>query len=143
MPFLDVIEKGITKAKDLGELSRLNGEIAMREIHKKECFAVMGEKYYDALKNGFTPDCSVLYQELQKIDQELELLKREVQKLKKVMICPRCSTKLTSFSAFCPNCGEELIKKNICPNCGAVLDSDASFCVNCGNRIAVLQDRRG
>ena len=44
MPFLETIEKGITKARDFGELSRLNGEIAIRENHRKECFTVLGEK---------------------------------------------------------------------------------------------------
>jgi hypothetical protein len=141
MPFFETIEKGITKAKDLGELSRLNGEIALRENHRKECFTALGEKYYDALKQGLTPDCSVLYQELEAVDQELERLRRDVQKLRKVMICPGCGAKLTCFGAFCPVCGAELVKRHVCPNCGAALDPGANFCVNCGNRMAEPDSR--
>lgn len=135
MPFLETIEKGITKAKDLGELSRLSGEIAMREDHRKECFAVMGERYYHALKNGLTPDCSVLYQELEAMDEELEQLRKRVQKLKRVRICPGCGSKLSCSGAFCPVCGMELVKKNVCPYCKAELDEDARYCVNCGKQI--------
>lgn len=134
MPFLDTIEKGITKVRDLGELSRLNGEIAIRETHRKECFTVMGEKYYDSLKKGTIPDCTILYREIQNIEKELEHLKREIQKLRKIMICPKCGSRLTSFGAFCPVCGTELMKKNICSSCGAVMDPGANYCVNCGNR---------
>lgn len=141
MPFFETIEKGITKAKDLGELSRLNGEIALMENHRKECFTALGETYYDALKQGLTPDCSVLYQELEAVDQELERLRRDVQKLRKVMICPGCGAKLTCFGAFCPVCGAELVKRHVCPNCGAALDPGANFCVNCGNRMAEPDSR--
>ena len=77
MPFLDTLEKGIAKAKDFGERNRLLGEINVREMHKKECLTALGEQYYDALKHGVTPDCSVLYQELQTVDQELCILQRE------------------------------------------------------------------
>lgn len=134
MPILDTIEKGIIKAKDLGEISRLNGEIAIREAHRKECFTVMGEKYYESLKNGTIPDCVVLYREIDNIEKELEHLRREILKLRKVMICPKCGSRLTSVGAFCPVCGTELMKKNTCPGCGAVLDPGANYCVNCGNR---------
>lgn len=141
MPFLETIERGITKAKDLGEISRLSGEIALRENHRKECLAALGEKYYDAVKHGLTPDGSVLCRELETVDQELEQLRREVQKLRKIMICPGCGAKLTCFGAFCPVCGAELIKKHVCPSCGAALDPDANFCVNCGNRTAGQDSR--
>ncbi len=134
MPFLETIEKGISKARDLGELSRLNSEIAIRETHRKECFTVMGEKYYDSLKNGTVPDCRILYREIENIEGELEGLQRQIQRLQKVMICPGCRAKLTIVSAFCPFCGAELAKRNLCPNCGAVLDPEANYCVNCGNR---------
>jgi len=141
MPFFETIEKGITKARNLGEISRLNGEIALRENHRKECFTVMGEKYYDSLKKGFTPDCSILYQEIENIERELEQLEKEIQKLRKVMICPKCGVKLVSYGTYCPVCGAELIKKNICPYCKAVMDADANFCVNCGKRTTDLTDR--
>ena len=134
MPFLETIEKGITKARDLGELSRLNGEIAMRENHRKECFTVMGEKYYRSLKDGTIPDCTALYREIETVEKELEQIKREIQRLRKVIICPGCGTKLSAAGAFCPRCGAELARKNTCPNCGAALDPGANFCVNCGNR---------
>ena len=140
MPFLETIEKGITKARDFGELSRLNGEIAIRENHRKECFTVLGEKYYHSLKDGQKPDCTILYQELEAIDRELEQLRGEVQRLKKVVICPKCSTKLTSFGTFCPVCGSELTKRNVCPVCGAPLDPGARFCVNCGGRTTGADD---
>ena len=78
MPFLETIEKGITKARDFGELSRLNGEIAIRENHRKECFTVLGEKYYHSLKDGQKPDCTILYQELEAMDRELEQLLLQV-----------------------------------------------------------------
>lgn len=140
MPFFEKIEKGITKAKDLGELSRLNGEVSVRENHRRECLTVMGEKYYDSLKRGQLPDCTVLYQEIESVDRELEQLRREIQKLRKIMLCPGCGRKLTSPGAFCPFCGTELMKKNKCPFCGAALDQDANFCVSCGKQ---LTENRG
>ena len=73
--------------------------------------------------------------------EELERLRRDVQKLRKVMICPGCGAKLTCFGAFCPVCGAELVKRHVCPNCGAALDPGANFCVNCGNRMAEPDSR--
>lgn len=143
MPILDAIEKGITKARDLGELSRLSGEIAMRERHQKERFAVLGERYYDALKHGTAPDCAVLYEELEAIDQELLQLRKQMQKVRRVTICPRCGTRLPSFGAFCPACGAGLATNGVCPHCGAPLDADAKFCVNCGKQTTEPGDRRG
>ncbi len=143
MPVLDAIEKGIAKARDLGELSRLNGEAAMRERHRRECFTALGEKYYDAHKHGYIPECAVLYEELDAIDREMELLQREMQKVRKVTVCPGCGAKLTSYGVFCPFCGAERVKKSVCPECGAALDPDARYCVNCGKQTADPGNGRG
>ncbi len=134
MPFLETIEKGITKVKDLGEQSRLSGEIAMRENHRKECFTAMGERYYRSLKDGTIPDCTALYREIEGVEREMEQIQRQIQRLRKMVICPGCGAALASAGAFCPHCGAELIRKNTCPVCGAALDPGANFCVSCGNR---------
>lgn len=141
MPFLDTLEKGITKAKDFGERNRLLGEINVREMHKKECLTALGEQYYDALKHKVTPDCSVLYRELQTVDQELRILQREMQKLSKTLVCPKCGVKLSAPCAFCPACGTKLQRKDVCRWCGAALDEGADYCVNCGQRTADSKDR--
>lgn len=134
MPFLETIEKGITKVKDLGEQSRLSGEIAMRENHRKECFTAMGERYYRSLKDGTIPDCTALYREIETVEKEMEQIRRQMQRLWKVVICPECGAKLAHAGAFCPCCGAALLQKGTCPVCGAALDPGANFCVNCGKR---------
>lgn len=141
MPFLDTLEKGITRARDFGERNRLCCEISLRETHRKECLTALGEQYYDALKQGLAPDCSVLYRELQTVDQEIRLLRREVKRLGKAAVCPNCKEKLPAAGAYCPACGTKLWKKRICLHCGAALDEGADFCVNCGNRTAYPGDR--
>lgn len=135
MPFLETIEKGITKVKDLGEQSRLSGEIAIRENHKKECFTAMGERYYRSLKDGTIPDCTALYREIETVEKELEQIRRQMQRLRKVVICPGCGAKLSCAGAFCPCCGAALLRKHTCPGCGAALDPGANFCINCGKRM--------
>ncbi len=149
MSMLENIGKGITKAgshlsqkaHDLGELSRLNGEVAIRENHRRECIRILGERYYDALRQGDVPEQSVLYEEIRSLDQELEMLKKKIQRLRKNFICQNCGACIPSHGSFCPACGIRIIKENTCPVCGTAMDEDARFCVNCGNRTVDLFSR--
>lgn len=124
------------KAKELSEQNRLNSEITKRENRRKECFAMIGEMYYSALKQGTSPDFSDAVEEIDVLSEECSVLKEELRKIKGASLCPSCNMEVPGGSAFCPNCGTELKRMPVCNRCGAPLDEGAKFCVQCGNRVA-------
>lgn len=53
------------------------------------------------------------------------------------MFCKRCGGNLNEDSAFCPSCGERVVKNEPahCSDCGAALTEGAAFCISCGKPV--------
>lgn len=49
--------------------------------------------------------------------------------------CPSCQAKVNSGAKFCPECGNDLVKK--CIHCSAVLNGNPKFCPDCGGKQSV------
>lgn len=62
--------------------------------------------------------------------------------------CINCGSMINSDDAFCPYCGEKVLKSDeninknmightgtLCPNCGSKIAADDIFCINCGSRL--------
>ena len=47
-------------------------------------------------------------------------------------VCPKCGTKFSSKTKFCPECGEPARK--CCAKCGAEMFSATKFCPECGSK---------
>ncbi len=57
-----------------------------------------------------------------------------------LVICPKCSEKVSSSSKFCPACGVNLAPPSegamSCSKCGKSISMNSKFCPECGNKMA-------
>ncbi|MFA9378005.1 MAG: zinc ribbon domain-containing protein [Lachnotalea sp.] len=152
MAFFDKLGESISskskdvakKAKELAEISSLNGKISSQEEIIRETYLDLGKEFYEKYKNDseneFEAKCDIITASY----VEIEEIKKEINKIKNFKICPSCSAELTADAVFCSKCGykfeieiiEEIKEeKNICPSCNEELDEDVKFCTKCGYKI--------
>ncbi len=159
MEFLDIVKTKLnnagqevtTQTKNLTEMAKISSEVSSNNKMLTELFKSIGERVYKENLNN--PECSS-YEDIQKISsirERNESLQNKVDKMKGLMICPKCGTKLPGGSEYCKSCGSSLIIKNEeqeveekveekpeenrCGNCGTIVESNAIFCNHCGTKL--------
>lgn len=152
MAFFDKLGESISskgkdvakKAKELAEISGLNGKISTQEEIIRQSYLDLGKEFYEKYKNvpenEFGAKCDIITVAY----VEIEEIKNEINKIKNYKICPSCSAELTADAVFCSKCGykfeievvEEIKEeKYICPSCNEELEEDVKFCTKCGCKI--------
>ena len=93
------------KAKELAEISSLNGQINTKEEMMRRTYEEIGKAYYEANKD----DDSNLYakqcKQITALYREIGELRHQIQVIKGIEVCPSCGTEIPSGAGFCPGCG--------------------------------------
>ena len=118
---MDFLDDMLSKAKDAIDVaSKKTGEvvntqkqkfdIASLESKRAKDFAVLGEIYYNKIKDGEAQDenISELVLSIKEKSEKIEKLKAEVNSAKNKRICPKCGAAIEQTSNYCNACGEKL-----------------------------------
>lgn len=125
------------KAKDMSEQSRLTAAIADAETQKEDCFKTMGQMIYTYKKNPESdePGFDNIVQKIDGLDDSIQSMKKDLNNLKGIMLCPNCHAEIPVGSAFCTFCGAQIEQPSICKNCGKPIPVGAMFCEFCGQKV--------
>lgn len=118
---MDFFDDVVNKAKEAIDVaSKKTGEvvntqkqkfdIASLENKRAKDFAVLGEIYYNKIKDGEAQDenISELVLSIKEKSEKIEKLKEEVNSAKNKRICPKCGAAIEQTSNYCNACGEKL-----------------------------------
>ena len=118
---MDFFDDVVNKAKEAIDVaSKKTGEVvntqkqkfdvASLESKREKDFAVLGEIYYNKIKDGEAQDenISELVLSIKEKSEKIEKLKAEVNSAKNKRICPKCGAAIEQTSNYCNACGEKL-----------------------------------
>ena len=118
---MDFFDDMVNKAKEAIDVaSKKTGEvvntqkqkfdIASLESKRAKDYAVLGEIYYNKIKDGAVEDENVseLVLAIKEKSEKIEKLKAEVNSAKNKRICPKCGAAIEQTSNYCNACGEKL-----------------------------------
>ena len=118
MDVINNIKETLSKAKDtvvsksgeIVEITKLKYSIADMEGDISKLMRAIGEKVYEAYKNGTEPDESIneFCAEISAKYAEIDEKRAKVRALKKEVACKSCGNSVDKDAAFCPKCGEKL-----------------------------------
>ena len=118
---MDFFDDMLSKAKDAIDVaSKKTGEvvntqkqkfdIAALDSKRAKDFAVLGEIYYNKIKDGEASDenISELVLSIKEKSDKIDKLKAEINNAKNKRICPKCGAAIDQISNYCNACGEKL-----------------------------------
>lgn len=136
------------QAKNLSEISRLNGVISESEKKAEELYRTIGAAYYEAHKGEIAGEQGDLIAELDGLMSEIRRAEEKILAIKGIGHCPECGAEVTAEAAFCSACGARLPEppappeeefslpeERLCPNCKTPAAPDNLFCNHCGTRL--------
>ena len=118
---MDFFDDMLSKAKDAIDVaSKKTGEvvntqkqkfdIASLESKRAKDFTVLGEIYYNKIKDGEIGDQNIseLVLSIKEKSDKIDKLKAEINSAKNKRICPKCGAAIEQISNYCNACGEKL-----------------------------------
>lgn len=108
----DVANKAVKKTGELTNIARLGINVKTNEAKLSSVFEEIGYMFYEAQSTGadHTSDIASLIMKADKIKADIENTKKEIAKLKKVVICTGCGNEVSEEASFCPHCGAKIEK---------------------------------
>lgn len=96
------------KAKDMAEVTKLNGQISTEEIKIKEAYLAIGKRYFEEnmgeVSDAYINDFTIINEAKARISE----LQEQIKTIKGVFSCPNCGAEVTTESAFCSSCGAKI-----------------------------------
>ena len=108
----DVANKAVKKTGELTTIAKLGINVKSNEAKLSSVFEEIGYMFYEAQCTGddHTSDIASLIMKADKIKADIENTKKEIAKLKKVVICQNCGNEISEEAAFCSYCGAKVEK---------------------------------
>ena len=134
------------KAKDLADISRLNGVISDEERIITNSYYQIGKLYVSLHGDNYEDDFETLVSTIKDSEQKIIEARSKIQEIKGVTKCEKCGAEVAMNMAFCSSCGspmpknpttagENLIK---CTGCQQMVSKDMRFCTSCGKPMAEI-----
>lgn len=121
-----------SKAKDLGELQKLNSELSTKKKELNALYAQIGKtcvESTDMEKIGELKNKAVA------LIAEIDALGDKINDNKGMKKCEHCGEIIDNASVFCARCGGKQTKiVNKCIKCRKVLAENTAFCPDCGTK---------
>ena len=147
MAFFDEMKNRVTQAsqsaaksaKEVSEITRLNGEISDAESRINQLYNQIGYEVYCAYSAHPLPEAADLIEQVNALHDKIENCRMQIQTINAASRCPNCGAKIRPGMAFCSGCGARLVQAEpaqpaaqaFCQNCDAPLAPGAAFCTSC------------
>lgn len=96
------------KAKEVAEVANLNSQINTKESTIKSTYVEIGKYVYENLKEDAPAEIAEKFEAIDALMAEIADIKKSIQVLKGVQVCPGCGKDVESGAAFCPGCGSKM-----------------------------------
>ncbi len=139
MAFFDDIGK---KTKNLADSAKINVALAEEEKRLNNLYYQVGKLYVSLHPTDYQYEFGGVMAQIAEVEGKLAEYRQQLQQLKGVSPCPRCSAEVPRNSAFCPNCGNEMpriengVELEKCVSCGNHVAKGLRFCTYCGKPMA-------
>ena len=105
--------KDVTKkTKDLTETAKLNSQISKEQSTIEQKYREIGKAFYNKYATTEDTELKELCNDVKNAFDKIEELKKQLNIVKGLIICPRCGTENKIESSFCSSCGEPLKQKD-------------------------------
>ena len=107
-----VANKAAKKTNDLTSLAKLNVSVKNLENKLDGVYGEIGRLFYNAERNGedYTSDIAALIMKADKFQTEIEATKKQINSLRKVVVCEGCGNEISEEAAYCSFCGTKQVK---------------------------------
>ncbi len=96
------------KAKDLAEVTKLNGQIAENERNIKNLYNEIGKYVYNNLREDAPAEIAEKMTAIDTALADITKFKSDIMKMKGQQACPQCGNEVALDVAFCPSCGSKM-----------------------------------
>ncbi len=122
----NVTDKAVKKTNELTSIAKLNVNVKSNENKLSYVFEEIGRLVYDA-QSGENHDGEIsdYIMKADKLKAEITAAKKQIAKLRKVVICEGCGNEISEESAFCSFCGlkqEKPIEEEAAVECCCACD---------------------
>lgn len=106
----EAIDVASKKTSEVVNTQKQKFDIASLESKRAKDYEVLGEIYYNKIKDGTVEDENVseLVLAIKEKSEKIEKLKAEVNNAKNKRICPKCGAAIEQTSNYCNACGAKL-----------------------------------
>ena len=106
----EAIDVASKKTSEVVNTQKQKFDIASLESKRAKDYEVLGEIYYNKIKDGTVEDENVseLVLAIKEKSEKIEKLKAEVNSAKNKRICPKCGAAIEQTSNYCNACGAKL-----------------------------------
>ncbi|MBQ8822211.1 MAG: zinc-ribbon domain-containing protein [Lachnospiraceae bacterium] len=96
------------KAKEVAEIANLNSQVTTKESTIKSTYVEIGKYVYENLKEDAPAEIAEKFAAIDGLMAEIAEMKKTIQELKGVQVCPSCGKDVETGAAFCPGCGNKM-----------------------------------
>ncbi len=96
------------KAKEVAEIANLNSQVSTKESTIKSTYVEIGKYVYENLKEDAPAEIAEKFATIDGLMAEIADMKKTIQELKGVLVCPGCGKDVEAGAAFCPGCGSKM-----------------------------------
>ena len=132
----DATAKLTQQAKVLAETTRLQGLITEEKQKMVEQYTQIGKLYVANHRTDYEETFSDMVISIARSEDSIAGYKKQIQKVKGVVVCEKCGEEVSKDTAFCSCCGAPIMdpeKYVRCAHCGAPMEKRMKFCTICGN----------
>ena len=106
----EAIDVASKKTGEVVNTQKQKFDIASLESKRAKDFTVLGEIYYNKIKDGEIGDQNIseLVLSIKEKSDKIDKLKAEINSAKNKRICPKCGAAIEQISNYCNACGEKL-----------------------------------
>lgn len=107
-----VANKAAKKTTDLTSLAKLNVSVKTLETKLDGVYGEIGRLFYNAERNGedYTSDIAALIMKADKFQSEIDTLRKQINALRKIVVCEGCGNEISDEAAYCSFCGTKQVK---------------------------------
>ncbi|BCN31434.1 zinc ribbon domain-containing protein [Anaeromicropila herbilytica] len=116
------------KAKDLAEISKLNGQVSTEEDVIKNAYIAIGKMYYEVCKEHPEDEYAIEVEAIKNANEKIKALQEQIHQLKGIINCTVCGAEIPVDASFCSSCGVKVEKVEVESFEGVVEDTDCSAC---------------
>ena len=154
MAFFDDIGKKLSqatqataqKAKELADVTRINGAISDEEKKINNNYYQIGKLYVAMHSQDHEADFAGFISSIKESERKITDYRSQVQKIKGITKCEKCGAEVAMNMAFCSSCGSPMPKNAAnqggstikCTGCGQSISKDVRFCTSCGKPMAEI-----
>ncbi len=107
----EAIDVACKKTNEVVTVQKQKFDISALESKIAKDFQVLGEIYYNKLKNGGAEDegAAELVASIDAKNEKIRKLKDEINNIRNKRVCPKCGAAIDKCSNYCNACGAKLV----------------------------------